>query len=65
MGPAEVIDVSRATRGIISVRWNTKVMEVQLPYIRRHLHFWVLLAAQENTTGPAQLTLHASAHDNV
>eukprot|EP00974_Lingulodinium_polyedra_P077056 7460814-Lingulodinium_polyedra.AAC.1 len=39
-GPAAVIDVPRATRGIISAAWNAKVMEVQLPSLRRRLHFW-------------------------
>jgi hypothetical protein len=39
-GPAEVIDVSRAGRGIISVKHQSRIMEVQTQNIRRHLHFW-------------------------
>ena len=38
-GPAEVVDVSRTTRGIVSIRHHTRVMEVQIPNVRRHLHF--------------------------
>ena len=45
-GPAEVIDVSRVSRGIVSVKWQSKIMEVQLPHIRRHLHFWAICEPQ-------------------
>ena len=44
-GPAEVADVSRIIRGIVTVRWQSRLMEVQLSHIRRHLHFLTLLAA--------------------
>ena len=48
-GPAEVTDVSRATRGVISVRWQSRTIDVQLPNVRRHLHFFSLLTAQEDS----------------
>ena len=47
-GPAEVIDVSRATRGITSVKWQNRTLEIQLPNIRRHLHFLCLLTSQDD-----------------
>ena len=37
-GPATVIDTSGITRGVISLKWNSKVMEVQTQRVRRHLH---------------------------
>ncbi len=37
-GPAEVIDVTRATRGIVSVRYLNRVLEVQLSRVRKHLY---------------------------
>ena len=40
-GPAEVIYVSRVPRGIVSIKWQSKIMEVQIPNIRRH--FWPML----------------------
>ena len=46
-GPATVADLSRIDRGVITIRWNSKVMEVQTQRIRRHLHFWALLTAQD------------------
>ena len=49
-GPATVIDVTRSTRGVVTVRWQNRVMEVQLPNIRRHLHFWTLLATMTEST---------------
>ena len=48
-GPAEVIDVSRATRGVITVRWQSRTMDIQLPNVRRHLHFLALLTALEDS----------------
>ena len=59
-GPAEVIDVSRATRGVVSVRWQSRTLDVQLPSLRRHLHFLALLTAQED----AELAF-PSVHGNV
>ena len=47
-GPAEVTDISRATRGVITVRWQSRTMDIQLPNVRRHLHFLALLTAQED-----------------
>ena len=44
-GPAEVVDVSRTIRGIVSVRHQTRVLEVQNQHIRRHLHFLVFLSS--------------------
>ena len=46
-GPAKVTDVSNISRGVISVRWNSRAMEVQTQRVRRHLHFWALLSAQD------------------
>jgi len=54
-GPAEVIDVSRATRGVISVKHNSHVKEVQLSHVRRHLHFITLLSP-EGDLGGSRLT---------
>ncbi len=62
-GPAEVIDISRVTRGIVSVRWQSKVLEVQIPHIRRHLHFLALLSTMANTLDEG--LSYASAFDNV
>ena len=42
-GPADVIDVSRASRGIISIKHQSHIMEVQTQQIRRHLHFLTFL----------------------
>ncbi len=38
-GPAKAVDVSRTTRGNVSIKHNTRIMEVQIPHIRRHVHF--------------------------
>ena len=43
-GPAPVTDVSRAERGIISIRWLSKPLEVQLTHVRKHLYFLCFLA---------------------
>ncbi len=68
-GPAIVADVSRATRGIITVRWQSRVMEVQLQDIRRHLHYLALLISQQSTgEGPlskAGASVFPTVHDNV
>ena len=40
-GPAEVADTSRAVRGVITVRYQNRPMEVQLSNIRRHMSFMV------------------------
>ena len=50
-GPAEVIDVSRATRGVVSVKHNSHVKEVQLSNVRRHLHFVTLLSPEGESGG--------------
>ena len=47
-GPAEVIDVSKANRGVIVIKWQSRPLDVQLPNMRRHLHFLSLLTAQED-----------------
>ena len=36
-GPAEVTDVSRATRGVVSAKWQNRSLEIQIPNVRRHL----------------------------
>jgi len=69
-GPAEVIDVTKATRGVITVRWQTKVMEIQLPNIRRHLHFLAILSSQSNVsseslTAETDDKCYIAAYDNV
>merc|ERR1711867_139942 len=46
-GPATVIDTSGITRGVISLKWNSKVIEVQTQRVRRHLHFWAMQSAQD------------------
>ena len=56
LGPAEVIDVSRAGRGIISVKHQSRVMEVQTQNIRRRLHFWTFLTTD---------VLHSEVHNSV
>ena len=48
-GPATVTDISPLERGVVSVRWNSKVMEVQTQRIRRCLHFWALLSALDES----------------
>ena len=55
-GPGEVIDVSRVTGGVVSIRWQTKVLEVQLPYLRRHLHFWSICEPPQEDTGGGRTT---------
>ena len=65
-GPAEVIDVSRATRGVITVKWQSRVLEVQIQNLRRHLHFLILLAAQEDTTEHRKVeSVYPTVHNNV
>ncbi len=55
-GPAEVVDVSRASRGIISIKHHSHIMEVQTQQIRRHLHFLTFLSTD---------VLHSEVHHNV
>lgn len=45
VGPAEVLEVSRARRGINTVRHLPRQIEVRVQDIRRHMHFLCLLAA--------------------
>jgi len=66
LGPAEVIDVSRTTRGVITVKWQSRVLEVQIQNLRRHLHFLVLLAAQAYTTEHRKVeSVYPTIHNNV
>ena len=51
-GPATVIDTSKASRGVITIRYNNQVTEAQLPNLRRHMAYWTLLAS------PAMQTFH-------
>ena len=44
-GPAVVGDVSKATRGVVTLRFQNQVTEAMLQNVRRHLHFLVYLAA--------------------
>ena len=39
LGPAEVVDVARTTRGVVALRWQNRPMEIQVQDLRRHLHF--------------------------
>jgi hypothetical protein len=47
-GPAKAVGVSRTTRCIVLIKHNTRVMEVQIRTIRRHLHFLVFVSAPAN-----------------
>ena len=51
-GPAQVIDVSRAQRGVVTVRWRSLPLECQLSDLRRHLQFFVYLASYLGTSTP-------------
>ncbi len=53
-GPAQVVDVTRAVRGIVSVRYQSRVMEVQLQNVRRHLFFWVFLVSPLRAMTPQE-----------
>ena len=68
-GPAEVIDISRAARGVVSVKHNSRVREVQLAHVRRHLHFWSLLDSEGRPSGSQQTEARSFAYpttyDNV
>ena len=44
-GPAVVADVSKATRGVITLRFQGQVTEAMVQNVRRHLHFLVYQAA--------------------
>ena len=47
--PAEVVDVSRATRGVVTLRWQNRTIEAQLSNVRRHMHFLSLLSVMDET----------------
>ena len=49
-GPAKVVDVSRVTRGIVTVTWLSRPMEVKLQDVRRHLYFLALFAGPKMPT---------------
>ena len=38
-GPAYVADISRITRGLVSLKFQGEITEVQIHTVRRHLHF--------------------------
>ncbi len=59
-GPAEVIDVTRATRGIVSVRYLSRVLEVQLSHVRKHLYFFSLLTSQTQ-----MMSVHTNVWDHI
>ena len=63
-GPAEVIDASKVTRGTVTVRWQSRVMTIQLPNIRKHLHFFMLLGCQENVCEEISQPVY-NVQDNV
>ena len=44
-GPAVVIDISKATRGVITLRFQGQVTEAMVQNVRRHLHSLVYQAA--------------------
>ena len=37
--PATVVDVSKAARGVITLRFQNQVTEAMIQNVRRHLHF--------------------------
>ena len=41
-----MVDVSKASRGIITLKWQNEVTEAMTQNVRRHLHFWVGLSAE-------------------
>ena len=47
-GPAEVVDLSQQDRGIVTIKWHGKQMQVMLSRIRRSLRFMIFL--QSHTT---------------
>ena len=55
-GPAIVADISRATRGVVTVRYQNRALEVQLANIRRHLNYLVFMVTSFR---------HKTVHDNV
>ena len=58
-----VIDNTRATRGVISVKHNGHIKEVTLSNLRRHLHFMVLYSSGSRETEPT--VYYPTAHENV
>jgi hypothetical protein len=40
-GPATVIDIQRAARGIISIRWQNRILEVQTQNLRSNCYFHI------------------------
>ena len=46
-GPATLTDVSQTSRGMVTVRWLSRPMEVRLQDVRRHLYFLALLAGPD------------------
>ena len=59
-GPATVVDISGITRGVFSLRWNSRTMEVQTQRVRRHLYFWGLIQCSRRAT--SRWTFHQSQH---
>ncbi len=43
-GPAIVVDVSKSSRGVVTVTYQNQVMEAMVQDVRRHFHFWIGLA---------------------
>ena len=44
-GPATVVDISKVSRGIVTVRHQNRPFEVALSDVKKHLHIWVFMAA--------------------
>ena len=70
IGPATVVDVSRAARGVVSVRYQSRVLEVQLQHVRRHLHYFALLSSQQDVcrgqrADADNIVAYPSAYTNV
>ena len=54
-GPATVVDISKAARGVITLRFQNQVTEAMVQNVRRHLHFLTYLAA------PIRRAFHATS----
>ena len=50
-GPAQVIDVSRLTCGIVTLKWMSRVMEAQIQNVRRQFRFLSVLMVNDRDCG--------------
>ena len=61
-GPAVVIDIRNIERNVISARWQNRIIEVQVPNLRRHLHFLVYHMMNSYGAGPSNPHINAWTH---